>query len=149
MKKNIVITGENRGIGLALVQQYITNGDAVFAVCRNLSAELVASARVYRQEAIIESLKQNLKPVFLTSFTTIIGFLSINFSDTPPLHDLGNITAVGGLTFICPVSGLRGTHVVGLQTQLRTWCAFRTYHCRGLVGGFHLLTGSAALIRQT
>lgn len=48
-----------------------------------------------KQEAIIEGLRVNLKPVFLTSFTTVIGFLSLNFSDTPPFHDLGNITAVG------------------------------------------------------
>jgi predicted RND superfamily exporter protein len=48
-----------------------------------------------RNEAIIESMRQNLRPVFLTSLTTVIGFLSLNFSDTPPFHDLGNITAVG------------------------------------------------------
>ncbi len=48
-----------------------------------------------KKDAIIESLKSNFKPVFLTSFTTAIGFLSLNFSDTPPFHDLGNITAVG------------------------------------------------------
>lgn len=48
-----------------------------------------------KQEAIIESLRINLQPVFLTSITTIVGFLSLNFSDAPPFHDLGNITAVG------------------------------------------------------
>ena len=50
---------------------------------------------VAKEKAIVESLKQNFRPVFLTSLTTIIGFLSLNFSDTPPFHDLGNITAVG------------------------------------------------------
>ncbi len=48
-----------------------------------------------KKEAIIHSLSINLRPVFLTSFTTAIGFLSLNFSDTPPFHDLGNITAMG------------------------------------------------------
>lgn len=48
-----------------------------------------------KEEAIAESLRQNMRPVFLTSLTTVIGFLSLNFSDTPPFHDLGNITAVG------------------------------------------------------
>ena len=48
-----------------------------------------------RREAVIESLRINFQPVFLTSLTTIIGFLSLNFSDAPPFHDLGNITAVG------------------------------------------------------
>jgi predicted RND superfamily exporter protein len=50
-----------------------------------------------KREAILEGLRVNLQPIFLTSLTTAIGFLSLNFSDTPPFHDLGNITAVGVL----------------------------------------------------
>jgi len=46
-------------------------------------------------EAIKESVRVNLLPVFITSVTTIIGFLALNFSDSPPFHHLGNITAVG------------------------------------------------------
>ncbi|MCP5209228.1 MAG: MMPL family transporter [Hahellaceae bacterium] len=45
--------------------------------------------------ALSNSLTTNFQPVFLTSFTTVIGFLSMNFSDTPPLRDLGNWAAVG------------------------------------------------------
>ncbi len=45
--------------------------------------------------AMIESLRINLQPVFLTSLTTAIGFLSMNFSDSPPFRDLGNIVAMG------------------------------------------------------
>ena len=41
-------------------------------------------------DAITESLRVNMMPVFLTSLTTSIGFLSMNFSDVPPFHDLGN-----------------------------------------------------------
>lgn len=48
-----------------------------------------------RIEAMAESLRLNLQPVFLTSITTAIGFLSLNFSDSPPFRDLGNIVAVG------------------------------------------------------
>ena len=48
-----------------------------------------------RREALVESLHVNMSPVFLTSVTTAIGFLSLNFSDSPPFGDLGNITAVG------------------------------------------------------
>lgn len=46
-------------------------------------------------EALRQSIKLNLLPVTVTSLTTIVGFLGLNFSDTPPFHDLGNITAVG------------------------------------------------------
>ncbi|MFT5112582.1 MAG: putative RND superfamily exporter protein [Parasphingorhabdus sp.] len=48
-----------------------------------------------KQEAMVESLRVNLQPIFLTSLTTAIGFLSMNFSDAPPFRDLGNITALG------------------------------------------------------
>lgn len=48
-----------------------------------------------KDEAIAESLRINLQPVFLTSLTTAIGFLTMNFSDAPPFHDLGNIVAMG------------------------------------------------------
>jgi len=45
--------------------------------------------------AIKESVKINFMPVFLTSVTTIIGFLTLNFAEGAPFHDLGNITAAG------------------------------------------------------
>tara|TARA_R110002073_G_scaffold52118_13_gene136072 strand:- start:1917 stop:4277 length:2361 start_codon:yes stop_codon:yes gene_type:complete len=48
-----------------------------------------------KYDAIVESLRVNFGPVFLTSLTTIVGFLSLNFSDSPPFGDLGNITAAG------------------------------------------------------
>ena len=46
-------------------------------------------------DALMESLRLDAMPVFLTSLTTAIGFLSLNFSDAPPFHELGNITAIG------------------------------------------------------
>jgi predicted RND superfamily exporter protein len=48
-----------------------------------------------KTSAVIESLRINLQPIFLTSLTTVIGFLSMNFSDAPPFRDLGNIVAMG------------------------------------------------------
>lgn len=46
-------------------------------------------------EALTKSVAKNFAPTFLTSVTTVVGFLSINFTDSPPLRDLGNITAIG------------------------------------------------------
>jgi predicted RND superfamily exporter protein len=46
-------------------------------------------------EALIEAVRINFLPVTITSLTTIVGFLSLNFSDSPPYWHLGNITAVG------------------------------------------------------
>jgi len=48
-----------------------------------------------REEAMVDSIRINFQPVFLTSITTTIGFMSMNFSDAPPFHDLGNIVAMG------------------------------------------------------
>ncbi len=48
-----------------------------------------------RRAAMSESLRINLQPVFLTSITTAIGFLSMNFSDAPPFRHLGNFVAFG------------------------------------------------------
>lgn len=48
-----------------------------------------------KKTAVAKAIEVNFQPVFLTSFTTMIGFLSLNFSDTPPFNDLGNITALG------------------------------------------------------
>ncbi len=47
------------------------------------------------QEAMSESLRLNLQPVVLTSVTTAIGFLMLNFSVSPPFVELGNMTAAG------------------------------------------------------
>lgn len=48
-----------------------------------------------KREAILESLRVNFQPVLLTSVTTAIGFMSLNFSDSPPFRDLGNFVAIG------------------------------------------------------
>ena len=45
--------------------------------------------------ALKESIRINFLAVTITSLTTIVGFLSLNFSDSPPFWDLGNITAMG------------------------------------------------------
>jgi predicted RND superfamily exporter protein len=58
-----------------------------------------------KREALVEALRVNLVPVALTSLTTAIGFLSMNFSDSPPLNRLGNITATGVVAaFVLSVS---------------------------------------------
>lgn len=48
-----------------------------------------------KHAAIVESLRINMAAIFLTSFTTVIGFLSMNFSEVPPFRDLGNVVAIG------------------------------------------------------
>ena len=48
-----------------------------------------------KTDAIVESMRVNFQPILLTSVTTIIGFLTMNFSDVPPLGHMGNTVAAG------------------------------------------------------
>lgn len=50
-----------------------------------------------KAEAAIHAVRVNMWPVFLTSFTTAIGFLSLNFVDMPPFRVMGNIVAFGSM----------------------------------------------------
>ena len=52
-------------------------------------------AGMTKSDAIVDAVRLNFLPVGVTSITTIIGFLALNFSDSPPFWHLGNITAVG------------------------------------------------------
>ena len=48
-----------------------------------------------KHDALVESFRVNLYPVFLTTVTTCIGFLSMNLSTVPPLRHFGTMTAMG------------------------------------------------------
>jgi hypothetical protein len=50
---------------------------------------------ISRHDAIVESMRVNFMPIFITSLTTALGFLSLNASDAPPFRDLGNIATFG------------------------------------------------------
>jgi predicted RND superfamily exporter protein len=54
-----------------------------------------------KQQAIRESMRINVNPVFITSLSTMIGVLCLNFSDSPPYQDLGNMVALGTLFAWC------------------------------------------------
>ena len=50
-----------------------------------------------RRQAAGRSLRTNAWPVFLTSLTTAIGFLSLNFAEMPPFKVMGNMVAFGSM----------------------------------------------------
>ena len=60
-----------------------------------------------KHDAIVESMRVNFMPIFLTSITTALGFLSLNSSDAPPFADLGNMSTYGVLgAFILTITFL-------------------------------------------
>lgn len=98
-----------------------------------------------RDEALHNALALNFMPVVITSVTTSIGFLTLNFSDVPILVDLGNLTAMGvmlacvlSLTLlpamlkVLPIKPPQQTSTKPLPwlTQLGEWVI--TYHRRVL-----------------
>ncbi|KZZ20951.1 hypothetical protein A3749_18450 [Oleiphilus sp. HI0078] len=48
-----------------------------------------------KAEAMQEAIRINFQPVFITSITTVVGFMTLNFSEVPPFRDLGNTVAMG------------------------------------------------------
>lgn len=47
--------------------------------------------------ALAEAVKSNIRPVWITSITTALGLLCLNFSESPPYRDLGNLVAFAAL----------------------------------------------------
>ena len=84
--------------GVPIIVMAVTVAYAVHIVSITL---LHMSRGQDKREAIMESMRHNAAPVFLTSLTTVIGFLSLNASDSPPFHVLGNLVAFGVFCALC------------------------------------------------
>ena len=78
--------------GVPIIVMVIAIADSIHIVT---SVLLGMRRGLDRNAAIVESIRINTYPVFLTSVTTAIGFLSLNASDSPPFHVLGNLVAFG------------------------------------------------------
>ena len=92
--------------------------------CVHILANFFETLRVGgkdKREAIVETLRVNMQPVFLAALTTAIGFLSMNASDAPPFRDLGNIIAMGtGITFLLAITFLPAfLAILPVQTDQR------------------------------
>lgn len=67
----------------------------VIATMQNLKSGLS------KHEAVQEAVRGNFYAIGLTSLTTIIGFLSMNYADAPPFRYLGNVVSLGiALNFV-------------------------------------------------
>ena len=78
--------------GVPIIVMVIAIADSIHVVT---SVLLGMRRGLDRNAAIVESIRINAYPVFITSVTTAIGFLSLNASDSPPFHVLGNYVAFG------------------------------------------------------
>lgn len=110
-----------------------------------------------KDKAMIESMRINFRPIFVTTLTTMLGFLSLNFSDAPPFHDLGNIASVGvaaafifSITFlpaivsILPATGKR--EVAGKQMMTKFGEFVIAKQKPLLIGNTLIIIGLAAMV---
>ena len=77
---------------IPIVVMALTVAYSVHIVTGTLAA---LNRNLSRREAIADSLRANIYPIFLTTLTTAVGFLSLNTSELPPFHTLGNFVAIG------------------------------------------------------
>ena len=89
----LVLNAVNSGVPIIIMTMAIA--DSVHIIEKIMSG---MRQGLDRNAAIVESLRDNAWPVFLTTATTMIGFLSLNASDSPPFRVLGNLVAFGMLS---------------------------------------------------
>ena len=109
MSKTILITGANRGIGLALTNVYLNRGDKVIAVCRQSSNELDATdAEVIQAVDVAQAsgplqLKQQLGDRHVDVLINNAGILrstSLNHLDYDAILKQFEVNAVGPLRVV-------------------------------------------------
>ncbi len=89
--------------GMPLTSATISGAIAILALavadCVHLSDSYLLSARdepgADPVACMNQSLILNSKPIFLTSLTSVLGFLTMNFCESPPYRDIGNLVAIG------------------------------------------------------
>lgn len=86
----ILLTPVSNSAPVVIITLAIADSIHIFLAIKKLMR-----SGLMKVDAIIEAMRVNFMPVTITSLTTVIGFLSLNFSDAPPYWHLGNMAAVG------------------------------------------------------
>ncbi|MGN0620334.1 MAG: SDR family NAD(P)-dependent oxidoreductase [Porcipelethomonas sp.] len=118
MKKNIIITGANRGIGAELVRVFASEGNNIWACSRKYSREF--------ESRIAECAEKNsvwIKPVYfdLSSEEEIKAGMKKILSDNENADVLINNAGIahGGLMTMTPVSKIRHVYEVNVFAQIQ------------------------------
>ncbi len=78
---------------------------------------------------VAHALTENLGPIVITNVTTALGFLGLNFAQSPPLQEMGNIVAMGLMV------GMVATLII-MPVGLLIWP--NAPKARGLLANAHL-----------
>ena len=94
-KKNVIITGANRGIGLELTRKYAERGDVVTACCRTLSQELKEISEIQIIEGVdvtipstLDGVKDALKDRRIDILVNNAGILKVDTLESFDPEDL-------------------------------------------------------------
>ena len=128
--QTVLVTGANRGIGLALVQRFRERGDRVIAVCRSSSPELDATGAQVEagvdvaDDAAVADLARRLEGVRLDVVVLNAGVLSPqSYGDIDPpgfqsMRDQFEVNALGPLRVLQALDGCLGKGTkVGIITS--------------------------------
>lgn len=120
------------------------------------STQLLLRQGVAKPQAVQQAMQLNAMPVFITSVTTAIGFLMLNFSEVPILRDFGNLVALGvmlawaltvtvlpAMLMLLPISQGHNSRDVGFFDRLAEWVIERPMQ---LIIGTVLLTAAGAYL---
>lgn len=130
----------------------------IATIKRNLAQGLI------KNDAIKAALQSNMAAISLTSITTAIGFMSMNFSDSPPFRTLGTLTAIGviaawfyslviipALLSIMPLKPAANPKTGWLESLLKTYSGFVTRQSKAILaigGAVCIALGGLATLNQ-
>ncbi|KGQ20028.1 Short-chain dehydrogenase/reductase SDR [Lysobacter dokdonensis DS-58] len=126
MGKTILVTGANRGIGLALARQFASRGDRVIGVCRNASDALASTgARVeagvdVTDQAAVQQLAQRLRDERIDVLVANAGILERDGLDPLDIDAIRRQFEVNALGPLIVVRALRDSLATGAKVALMT-----------------------------
>jgi predicted RND superfamily exporter protein len=147
-------------LGIALSPIAVTAPTIIMTLAIADSIHILISMLVALQlgadkaSALREAIRVNFVAVLVTTLSTTVGFLALNFSDTPPFHDLGNITALGivaallfsltllpALVTVLPIRARPQAKNTGqLSNRLDRFGAWVVHHHRSVLAGSVVIT---------
>ena len=98
---SMVAIGAGGMMGVLLTPVSLTAPTVVLTLAIADSIHILVSMRelmaagIEKRKALVEAIRINFLAISITSLTTIVGFMALNFSDSPPFRHLGNMTAAG------------------------------------------------------
>lgn len=115
--KNAIITGSNRGLGKAIVEEFAKNGANIYACARSQNGKFEKHL-----QNLAEKYKVNIKPIYFDlsdSFAMKEGFKKI-YSDKQSIDILVNCAGVahGGLFQMTPISKIKEIFEINFFSQM-------------------------------